>query len=137
MCRGAKGRAGPLPGGSWHCHMAQPHFPSSGTGELDLASRICKNPSSSSLWSMLGQRGESSVPLTQHQAGFLHFQEQCNPNSSLQPCLISPGPRMAASNTSLASCVAKMSEAPLLEPQMLCWVLQKQSSKSRRCPKFK
>lgn len=32
MCRGAKGRAGPLPGGLWHCHMAQPHFPSSGTG---------------------------------------------------------------------------------------------------------
>lgn len=69
---------------------------------------------------MLGQRGESSVPLTQHQAGFHHFQEQCNPNSSLQPCLISPGPRMAASNTSLASCVAKMSKAPLLELQMLC-----------------
>lgn len=121
--------------------VALPHgtasFPQLRHWELDLASRICKNPSSSSLWSMLGQRGESSVPLTQHQAGFLHFQEQCNPNSSLQPCLISPGPRMAASNTSLASCVAKMSEAPLLEPQMLCWVLQKQSSKSRRCPKFK
>lgn len=46
MCRGAKGRAGPLLGGLWHCCV--PHFPSSGTGHQTLLQEFAENASSSS-----------------------------------------------------------------------------------------